>query len=186
MILVLFFSTLYLISFISVLLPLQPVSLVLQWCCWINPLCFASFHVCCLWLVSMCVKRQQKKKIAFFFQAKYSFALNMLYAAQDIWHKLLVSFWALSSGGWYVFPSYTYLTSLSQVPQDDWSGFSPLGKDDEIPCRRMRSGSYIKAMAEEDSGDSDCSPKPSPKVQARRASYLKATQPSLTEMTTLK
>ncbi|XP_035512761.1 disks large-associated protein 1-like [Morone saxatilis] len=73
-----------------------------------------------------------------------------------------------------------------QVPQDDWSGFSPLAKDDEIPCRRMRSGSYIKAMAEEDSGDSDCSPKPSPKVQARRASYLKATQPSLTEMTTLK
>lgn len=73
-----------------------------------------------------------------------------------------------------------------QVPQDDWSGFSPLGKDDEIPCRRMRSGSYIKAMAEEDSGDSDGSPKPSPKVQARRASYLKATQPSLTEMTTLK
>ncbi|KAI4789478.1 hypothetical protein KUCAC02_035213 [Chaenocephalus aceratus] len=50
-----------------------------------------------------------------------------------------------------------------QVPQDDWSGFSPLGKDDEIPCRRMRSGSYIRAMAEEDSGDSDCSPKPSPK-----------------------
>ncbi|XP_041737036.2 disks large-associated protein 1 isoform X2 [Coregonus clupeaformis] len=74
-----------------------------------------------------------------------------------------------------------------QVPQDEWSGgFSPLGKDEEIPCRRMRSGSYIKAMAEEDSGDSDCSPKPSPKVQARRASYLKATQPSLTEMTTLK
>ncbi|XP_054622308.1 disks large-associated protein 1 [Dunckerocampus dactyliophorus] len=73
-----------------------------------------------------------------------------------------------------------------QVPQDDWSGFSPLAKDDEIPCRRMRSGSYIKAMAEDDSGDSDSSPKPSPKVQARRASYLKATQPSLTEMTTLK
>ncbi len=82
--------------------------------------------------------------------------------------------------------SLPYLTSSLQVPQDDWSGFSPLGKDDEIPCRRMRSGSYIKAMAEEDSGDSDCSPKPSPKVQARRASYLKATQPSLTEMTTLK
>ncbi|KAF3703663.1 Disks large-associated protein 1 [Channa argus] len=77
-------------------------------------------------------------------------------------------------------------THKLMVPQDDWSGFSPLGKDDEIPCRRMRSGSYIKAMAEEDSGDSDCSPKPSPKVQARRASYLKATQPSLTEMTTLK
>ncbi|CAB1418630.1 unnamed protein product [Pleuronectes platessa] len=72
-----------------------------------------------------------------------------------------------------------------QVPQDDWGSFSPLGKEDEIPCRRMRSGSYIRAMAEEDSGDSDGSPKPSPKVQARRASYLKATQPSLTEMTTL-
>uniref|UniRef100_A0A672PFS1 Disks large-associated protein 1-like n=1 Tax=Sinocyclocheilus grahami TaxID=75366 RepID=A0A672PFS1_SINGR len=73
-----------------------------------------------------------------------------------------------------------------QVPQDEWGGFSSVGQDDEIPCRRMRSGSYIKAMAEEDSGDSDCSPKPSPKVQARRASYLKATQPSLTEMATLK
>ncbi|XP_028986869.1 disks large-associated protein 1-like isoform X3 [Betta splendens] len=72
-----------------------------------------------------------------------------------------------------------------QVPQDEWSGFSPLGKEDDIPCRRMRSGSYVKAMAEDDSGDSDGSPKPSPKVQARRASYLKATQPSLTEMTTL-
>ncbi|XP_048867173.1 disks large-associated protein 1 isoform X1 [Brienomyrus brachyistius] len=73
-----------------------------------------------------------------------------------------------------------------QVPQDDWGGVSSLGKDEEIPCRRMRSGSYIKAMADEDSGDSDGSPKPSPKAQARRASYLRATQPSLTEMTTLK
>uniref|UniRef100_A0A672SY54 Disks large-associated protein 1-like n=1 Tax=Sinocyclocheilus grahami TaxID=75366 RepID=A0A672SY54_SINGR len=71
-----------------------------------------------------------------------------------------------------------------QVPQDEWGGF-PLGKDEDIPCRRMRSGSYVKAMAEDDSGDSDGSPKPSPKMQARRASYLKATQPSLTEMTTL-
>ncbi|XP_051943677.1 disks large-associated protein 1-like isoform X2 [Hippocampus zosterae] len=74
---------------------------------------------------------------------------------------------------------------LLQVPQDEWSAFSPLGKEDDIPCRRMRSGSYVKAMAEEDSSDSDGSPKPSPKMQARRASYLKATQPSLTEMTTL-
>lgn len=72
-----------------------------------------------------------------------------------------------------------------QVPQDEW-GPIPLGKDEDIPCRRMRSGSYVKAMAEDDSGDSDSSPKPSPKMQARRASYLKATQPSLTEMTTLK
>uniref|UniRef100_A0A8C8SNH9 DLG associated protein 1 n=1 Tax=Pelusios castaneus TaxID=367368 RepID=A0A8C8SNH9_9SAUR len=56
----------------------------------------------------------------------------------------------------------------------------------EIPCRRMRSGSYIKAMGDDDSGDSDTSPKPSPKIAARRESYLKATQPSLTELTTLK
>uniref|UniRef100_A0A1A8QLR8 Discs, largehomolog-associated protein 1a n=2 Tax=Nothobranchius TaxID=28779 RepID=A0A1A8QLR8_9TELE len=76
-------------------------------------------------------------------------------------------------------------SSSLTVPQDEWSGFSPLGKEDDIPCRRMRSGSYVKAMAEDDSGDSDGSPKPSPKMQARRASYLKATQPSLTEMTTL-
>ncbi|XP_056246745.1 disks large-associated protein 1 isoform X3 [Seriola aureovittata] len=76
-------------------------------------------------------------------------------------------------------------SSSLTVPQDEWSGFSPLGKEDDIPCRRMRSGSYVKAMAEDDSGDSDGSPKPSPKIQARRASYLKATQPSLTEMTTL-
>ncbi|XP_041698059.1 disks large-associated protein 1 isoform X2 [Coregonus clupeaformis] len=81
-------------------------------------------------------------------------------------------------------------SSSLTVPQDEWSSFSPLGgKEDDIPCRRMRSGSYVKAMAEEeDSEDSEGSPKPSPKVQAqgRRASYLKATQPSLTEMTTLK
>ncbi|KAM6217335.1 disks large-associated protein 1 isoform 8-T8 [Rhynchocyon petersi] len=76
--------------------------------------------------------------------------------------------------------------SANKVPQDDWSGYTPRGKDDEIPCRRMRSGSYIKAMGDEDSGDSDTSPKPSPKVAARRESYLKATQPSLTELTTLK
>lgn len=96
-------------------------------------------------------------------------------------------------GGWEsdsssVDPSDRVTLSFSpgcQVPQDEWGGFSPLGKEDDIPCRRMRSGSYVKAMAEDDSGDSDGSPKPSPKIQARRASYLKATQPSLTEMTTL-
>lgn len=33
----------------------------------------------------------------------------------------------------------------------------------EIPCRRMRSGSYIKAMGDDDSADSDTSPKASPK-----------------------
>ncbi|XP_008106903.1 disks large-associated protein 1 isoform X3 [Anolis carolinensis] len=73
-----------------------------------------------------------------------------------------------------------------EVPQDEWSGYTPRGKDDEIPCRRMRSGSYIKAMGDDDSGDSDTSPKLSPKIAARRESYLKATQPSLTELTTLK
>ncbi|NWX37918.1 DLGP1 protein, partial [Notiomystis cincta] len=73
-----------------------------------------------------------------------------------------------------------------QVPQDEWTGYTPRGKDEEIPCRRMRSGSYIKAMGDDDSGDSDTSPKPSPKIAARRESYLKATQPSLTELTTLK
>lgn len=91
------------------------------------------------------------------------------------------------SGGIRVDPDNVPLSSLvgDQVPQDEWGGFAPLGKEDDIPCRRMRSGSYVKAMAEDDSGDSDGSPKPSPKIQARRASYLKATQPSLTEMTTL-
>uniref|UniRef100_A0A8C9U0M9 DLG associated protein 1 n=1 Tax=Scleropages formosus TaxID=113540 RepID=A0A8C9U0M9_SCLFO len=73
-----------------------------------------------------------------------------------------------------------------QVPQDEWGSMPPLGQGEEIPCRRMRSGSYIKAMADEESGDSEGSPKPSPKAQTRRASYLRATQPSLTEMTTLK
>ena len=52
----------------------------------------------------------------------------------------------------------------------------------EIPCRRMRSGSYVKAMGDTaDSDDSDISPKPSPKSAARRQSYLRATQQSLSE-----
>lgn len=46
----------------------------------------------------------------------------------------------------------------------------------------MRSGSYVKAMGDmEDSDDSDGSPKPSPKMAARRQSYLKATQHSLSD-----
>uniref|UniRef100_A0A3B4BIF4 Discs, large (Drosophila) homolog-associated protein 4b n=1 Tax=Periophthalmus magnuspinnatus TaxID=409849 RepID=A0A3B4BIF4_9GOBI len=69
----------------------------------------------------------------------------------------------------------------------DWS--SSLGRGGamgrglamEIPCRRMRSGSYVKAMGDTaDSDDSDLSPKPSPKSAARRQSYLRATQQSLT------
>ncbi|XP_075812219.1 disks large-associated protein 1 isoform X14 [Microtus pennsylvanicus] len=88
--------------------------------------------------------------------------------------------------GWLLYIWNRALMAHLRVPQDEWTGYTPRGKDDEIPCRRMRSGSYIKAMGDEDSGDSDTSPKPSPKVAARRESYLKATQPSLTELTTLK
>ncbi|XP_076155273.1 disks large-associated protein 3, partial [Alosa pseudoharengus] len=53
------------------------------------------------------------------------------------------------------------------VPLDEWgAGYPGGGASDsggEIPCRRMRSGSYIKAMGDDDSGDSDASPKTSPK-----------------------
>ncbi|MBN3273287.1 DLGP3 protein, partial [Polyodon spathula] len=57
---------------------------------------------------------------------------------------------------------------LLQVPSDDWGGGYPAGAKlgGEIPCRRMRSGSYIKAMGDDDSGDSEASPKPSPKTGA--------------------
>ncbi|XP_033990882.1 disks large-associated protein 4 isoform X2 [Trematomus bernacchii] len=56
------------------------------------------------------------------------------------------------------------------------------GGANEIPCRRMRSGSYVKAMGDlEDSDDSEGSPKPSPKSAARRQSYLRATQQSLSD-----
>ncbi|KAJ3586580.1 hypothetical protein NHX12_012977 [Muraenolepis orangiensis] len=71
-----------------------------------------------------------------------------------------------------------------QVPLGDWAGSLCPGKagGTEIPCRRMRSGSYVKAMGDtEDSEDSEGSPKPSPKLAARRQSYLKATHLSLNE-----
>ncbi|KAK1795624.1 hypothetical protein P4O66_001121 [Electrophorus voltai] len=48
------------------------------------------------------------------------------------------------------------------VPQDEWGGYPGGDRDEEIPCRRMRSSSYVKAMADEESGDSDTSPKTSP------------------------
>lgn len=38
----------------------------------------------------------------------------------------------------------------------------------------MRSGSYIKAMGDEESGDSDTSPKTSPKVAVHPESLLKS------------
>ncbi|XP_070797793.1 disks large-associated protein 4 isoform X2 [Pituophis catenifer annectens] len=66
----------------------------------------------------------------------------------------------------------------------DWNNMLTRDKDNEIPCRRMRSGSYIKAMGDDDSEDSETSPKPSPKTAARRQSYLKATQQSLGEQST--
>ncbi|XP_061076649.1 disks large-associated protein 4 isoform X2 [Conger conger] len=76
-----------------------------------------------------------------------------------------------------------FLQVRGRVPPGDWN--STLGRgagSSEIPCRRMRSGSYVKAMGDlEDSEDSEGSPKPSPKTAARRQSYLKATQQSLSE-----
>ncbi|KAK5616961.1 hypothetical protein CRENBAI_012368 [Crenichthys baileyi] len=72
---------------------------------------------------------------------------------------------------------------LQVARRGDWS--SSLGRSagfNEIPCRRMRSGSYVKAMGDmEDSDDSEGSPKPSPKSAARRQSYLRATQQSLSD-----
>ncbi|XP_040193228.1 disks large-associated protein 3 isoform X2 [Rana temporaria] len=59
---------------------------------------------------------------------------------------------------------YHYL----QVPPDEWGGYPAPGKEGEIPCRRMRSGSYIKAMGDDDSGDSDTSTKMSPPKGANR------------------
>lgn len=79
---------------------------------------------------------------------------------------------------------------IFQVPGGggEWSTtlLSPRDMDStaegSIPCRRMRSGSYIKAMGDEDSDESGGgSPKPSPKTAARRQSYLRATQQSLGE-----
>ncbi|XP_031437173.2 disks large-associated protein 2 isoform X1 [Clupea harengus] len=54
-----------------------------------------------------------------------------------------------------------------QVPGDEWSGY-PGDRDEEIPCRRMRSSSYVKAMGDEESaGESDTSPKSSPQKAVR-------------------
>lgn len=61
-----------------------------------------------------------------------------------------------------------------QVPQDDWGGYPGDGKDDEIPCRRMRSSSYVKAMGDEESGDSDTSPKASPQKSVRPDALVKS------------
>ncbi|XP_016337988.1 disks large-associated protein 2-like [Sinocyclocheilus anshuiensis] len=54
-----------------------------------------------------------------------------------------------------------------QVPQDEWEGYPGIEKDEEIPCRRMRSSSYVKAMGDDDSGESDTSSKTSPQKTVR-------------------
>uniref|UniRef100_A0A665VZI9 Discs, large (Drosophila) homolog-associated protein 2a n=1 Tax=Echeneis naucrates TaxID=173247 RepID=A0A665VZI9_ECHNA len=60
------------------------------------------------------------------------------------------------------------------VPQDEWGGYPGGGKDEEIPCRRMRSSSYVKAMGDEESGESDSSPKTSPQRSVRPDAMVKA------------
>lgn len=68
----------------------------------------------------------------------------------------------------------TFSRAAPQVPQDDWGGYPGDGKDDEIPCRRMRSSSYVKAMGDEESGDSDTSPKASPQKSVRPDALVKS------------
>ncbi|XP_054979904.1 disks large-associated protein 2 isoform X4 [Sorex araneus] len=70
-----------------------------------------------------------------------------------------------------------------QVPQDEWGGCPP-GAKEEIPCRRMRSGSYIKAMADEESAESDSSPRTSPTAAVRPDALLTATQRPLADLQT--
>ncbi|CDQ67836.1 unnamed protein product [Oncorhynchus mykiss] len=87
-------------------------------------------------------------------------------------------------GHYHNFQNFTLL--FHSVPLGDWSatlGGRGRSRGLEIPCRRMRSGSYVKAMGDvdQDSEDSEGSPKPSPKTAARRQSYLKATHQSLSE-----
>ncbi|XP_076864810.1 disks large-associated protein 3 [Brachyhypopomus gauderio] len=63
-----------------------------------------------------------------------------------------------------------------KVPSDDWGGGAVSDSGGEIPCRRMRSGSYIKAMGDDDSGDSEPSPKTSPKrsLLAQREAFRRS------------
>lgn len=70
-------------------------------------------------------------------------------------------------------PSVCPRPAPPQVPQDEWGGY-PGEKDDEIPCRRMRSSSYVKAMGDEESGESDSSPKTSPQKLVRPDALVKA------------
>uniref|UniRef100_A0A673AJ82 Discs, large (Drosophila) homolog-associated protein 2a n=1 Tax=Sphaeramia orbicularis TaxID=375764 RepID=A0A673AJ82_9TELE len=76
----------------------------------------------------------------------------------------------------FLFPPFLFLFGFvcPQVPQDEWGGYPGGGKDDEIPCRRMRSSSYVKAMGDEESGESDSSPKTSPQKSVRPDALVKA------------
>uniref|UniRef100_A0A8C1GKC7 Discs, large (Drosophila) homolog-associated protein 3 n=1 Tax=Cyprinus carpio TaxID=7962 RepID=A0A8C1GKC7_CYPCA len=75
-----------------------------------------------------------------------------------------------------------------QVPSDDWCGGGPSDSGGEIPCRRMRSGSYIKAMGDDDSADSDTSPKASPKsaLIAQREAFRRSVSMDQRSSTTSK
>ncbi|XP_030645397.1 disks large-associated protein 3 [Chanos chanos] len=79
-----------------------------------------------------------------------------------------------------------------KVPSDDWGGGYPGGgasdSGGEIPCRRMRSGSYIKAMGDDDSADSDASPKASPKTAliAQREAFRRSVSMDQRSSTTAK
>ncbi|XP_023795785.1 disks large-associated protein 4 isoform X2 [Cyanistes caeruleus] len=125
-------------------------------------------------------------------------AYHYLQSDAGLWAQLggtgLASSWAAPPLGWEdtgaprswdqpLSPGPTDAGS-AQVPHGEWNNTLSRDKDSEIPCRRMRSGSYIKAMGDDDSEDSETSPKPSPKTAARRQSYLKATQQSLSEQST--
>uniref|UniRef100_A0A671QHG3 Disks large-associated protein 2-like n=1 Tax=Sinocyclocheilus anshuiensis TaxID=1608454 RepID=A0A671QHG3_9TELE len=59
------------------------------------------------------------------------------------------------------------ILSLGVREQDEWEGYPGIEKDEEIPCRRMRSSSYVKAMGDDDSGESDTSSKTSPQKTVR-------------------
>uniref|UniRef100_A0A8C1ZUL4 Discs, large (Drosophila) homolog-associated protein 3 n=1 Tax=Cyprinus carpio TaxID=7962 RepID=A0A8C1ZUL4_CYPCA len=76
----------------------------------------------------------------------------------------------------------------SAVPSDDWCGGGPSDSGGEIPCRRMRSGSYIKAMGDDDSADSDTSPKASPKsaLIAQREAFRRSVSMDQRSSTTSK
>uniref|UniRef100_A0AAR2KLK4 Discs, large (Drosophila) homolog-associated protein 2b n=1 Tax=Pygocentrus nattereri TaxID=42514 RepID=A0AAR2KLK4_PYGNA len=59
----------------------------------------------------------------------------------------------------------SHYLQVSSINTGSWSTY--LRQPVEIPCRRMRSSSYVKAMGDDESGDSDTSPKTSPQKSVR-------------------